>query len=137
MLETEYIKNTGYKNDQFRWRKKTSHSLTDMKKNRARNMQAVPRLWYMCHESNQKEELGKISRGYIIIKSIISLFIWTALFKQNSNIRLRINQPFIDTTLMLFNIILDKFNSLELPEPNPIALKHRGFSLNFNIINYV
>lgn len=44
-------------------------------KNRARNMQAVPRLWYMCHESNQKEELGKISRGYTIIKSIISLFI--------------------------------------------------------------
>lgn len=137
MLETEYIKNTGYKNDQFRWRKKTSHSLTDMKKNRARNMQAVSRLWYMCHESNQKEELGKISRGYIIIKSIISLFIWIALFKQNSNIRLRINKAFIDTTLMLFNIILDKFNSLELPEPNPIALKHRVFSLNFNIINYV
>lgn len=99
-------------------------------------MQAVTRLWYMCHESNQKEELGKISRGYIIIKSIISLFIWTALFKQNSNIRLRINKAFIDTTLMLFNIILDKFNSLELPVPNPIALKHRGFSLNFNIINY-
>lgn len=136
MLKTEYIKKTGYKNDQFRWRKKTSHSLTDMKKNRARNMQAGPRLWYMCHESNQKEELGKISRGYIIIKSIISLFIWIALFKQNSNIRLRINKAFIDTTLMLFNIILDKFNSLELPEPNPIALKHRGFSLNFNIINY-
>lgn len=44
-------------------------------KNRARNMQAVTRLWYMCHESNQKEELGKISRGYTIIKSIISLFI--------------------------------------------------------------
>lgn len=105
-------------------------------KNRARNMQAVTRLWYMCHESNQKEELGKISRGYIIIKSIISLFIWTALFKQNSNIRLRINKAFIDTTLMLFNIILDKFNSLELPEPNPIALKHKSFSLNFNIINY-
>lgn len=118
--------------------KKKTLSFTDRhEKNRARNMQAVPRLWYMCHESNQKEELGKISRGYIIIKSIISLFIWTALFKQNSNIRLRINQPFIDTTLMLFNIILDKFNSLELPEPNPIALKHRGFSLNFNIINYV
>lgn len=44
-------------------------------KNRARNMQAVSGLWYMCHESNQKEELGKISRGYTIIKSIISLFI--------------------------------------------------------------
>lgn len=117
--------------------KKKNLSFTDRhEKNRARNMQAVPRLWYMCHESNQKEELGKISRGYIIIKSIISLFIWTALFKQNSNIRLRINKPFIDTTLMLFNIILDKFNSLELPEPNPIALKHRSFSLNFNIINY-
>lgn len=50
-----------------------------------------------------------------------------SLFKQNSNFRLRINKAFIDTTLMLFNIILDKFNSLELPEPNPIALKHRVF----------
>lgn len=59
-----------------------------------------------------------------------------SLFKQNSNFRLRINKAFIDTTLMLFNIILDKFNSLELPEPNPIALKHRSFSLNFNITNY-
>lgn len=56
--------------------KKKNLSFTDQhEKNRARNMQAVPKLWYMYHESNQKEELGKISRGYIIIKSIISLFI--------------------------------------------------------------
>lgn len=38
---------------------------------------------------------------------------------------------------MLFNIILDKFNSLELLELNLIVLKYRGFFLNFNIINYV
>lgn len=57
-------------------KKKPFQILTDRhEKNRARNMQAVTRLWYMCHESNQKEELGKISLGYTIIKSIISLFI--------------------------------------------------------------
>lgn len=37
---------------------------------------------------------------------------------------------------MLFNIILDKFNSLELLELNLIVLKYRSFFLNFNIINY-
>lgn len=90
----------------------------------------------MCYESNQKEELGKIFCGYIIIKSIILLFILIIFFKQNLNICFRINKVFIDIIFMLFNIILDKFNSLELLELNLIVLKYRGFFLNFNIINY-